>query len=584
MAKPPKIILGISYGHGDSSAALIVDDKLVAAVEEERFNRIKHFAGFPEQAIQYCLRHAQINATDVNVVAIAKKPFNQFPKKLALLIKHPNLIFKPKGMKADKSISLKKELKKLGLKKAKIKNVEHHLAHLYSCRYLDPSSEAAYLSFDGLGDFVSASIGKSQGHKITILERMTFPHSIGFFYTAITQYLGFPHYGDEFKVMGLSSFGKPSYLNEMRNLIRKKEGFGCELNFEAFPILKKPLKFFIEKSQPKILPFYNLNYMTQLIGFGPRKPTDPILQCHKDLAKSVQVCFEEMANHLLFQLYNRIPSTTLALSGGCAHNSVWVGQISLNTPFKKILVAPASHDAGIAVGAAIAISNRQIHAEGGHWGLLGPGLNEEKDFSDNTLPLDPALEEISFNNENKLLHWTAQELKNGKIVGLFSGRMEFGPRALGNRSILANPAHPEMKDKLNARVKHRESFRPFAASVLEEYQHEWFEHSFHSPTMEAVFQVLPNKREKIPSVVHADHSCRIQSVSKETQPFYWKLIETFREKTGVPMLINTSFNDCEPIVCTSQDAIRCFLNSDMDYLILENRIFGKKKASLEMVG
>lgn len=583
MNQLPRIILGISYGHGDSSAALIVDDKLVAAVEEERFNRIKHFAGFPTQAIEYCLKHAKISANQVHTIAIAKKPFNLAHKKLALVLKHPKLLFEPKVKNRDRNISLKKELKKLGLQSAKIKTVEHHLAHLYSCRYLDTTSEVAYLSFDGLGDFASASIGKCEGHKITILDRMVFPHSLGFFYTAITQYLGFPHYGDEFKVMGLSSFGKPTYLQEMRNLVRKKEKFGCELNLEAFPILKKPITFFIENSQPKILPFYNLNYMTQLIGFGPRKPKDPILQQHKDLAKSAQVCFEEMANHLLFQLYNKVSSTTLALSGGCAHNSVWVGQIPKNTPFKKVLVAPASHDAGIAVGAAIAFANKQVHPEGGHWGLLGPQLQEEPLAENSADESTSSLEEISFSSESKLLHWITQELKDGKIIGLFNGRMEFGPRALGNRSILADPRNPNMKDKLNARVKHRESFRPFAASVLEEYQAEWFEDVFYSPTMEAVFQVKSEKQDQIPSVVHADNSCRIQSVSKTSQPFYWKLIDIFRQKTNVPMLINTSFNDCEPIVCTSQDAVRCFLNSDLDYLVLGERVFSKKKDALKMV-
>ncbi len=580
MAPQPKIILGISYGHGDSSAALIIENRLSAAAEEERFNRIKHFAGFPELAIKYCLEHAGISPEQVEIVAIAKKPWNQIQKKIALVLKHPQLLRKLKSKTADPKISLSKNLKQLKLNKAKIKRVEHHLAHLYSCRYLDPKREAAYLSFDGLGDFVSASIGKTEGHKITILDRMIFPHSVGFFYTAITQYLGFPYYGDEFKVMGLSSFGTPKYLAEMRNLIRKKEKFGCELNLEAFPILKHPLTFFIENSQPKLLPFFNLNYMTQLIGFKPRKPNEPILQCHKDLAKSAQVCFEEIANHLLYQLYNRVPLETIALSGGCAHNSVWVGQIPKNTPFKSVLVAPASHDAGIAVGAAIAFAEREITPEGGHWGLLGPAPKEEFSTSTNS----EQLSEKAFENEEALIDWVTDELKGGKILGLFHGRMEFGPRALGNRSILADPRHPKMKDKLNARVKHRENFRPFAASVLEEYQNEWFENVFYSPTMEAVFQVKPEKHKKIPSVVHADNSCRIQSVTQNNQPFYWRLIDIFRQKTGVPMLINTSFNDCEPIVCTPEDAIRCFLNSEMDHLIIGNKAISKKSAELEMAG
>ena len=578
MKSKPNIILGISFGHGDSSAALIVGNQLVAAAEEERFNRIKHFALFPEEAIKYCLNHAKISPEQVEVVAIARKPWNQIHRKMALVLKHPNLLKRTKG--AEVKVSLSEELKKLNLGRAKIRRIEHHLAHLHSCRYLDPKSETAFLSFDGLGDFVSGAIGKAQGHKIQILERMIFPHSVGFFYTAITQYLGFPHFGDEFKVMGLSSFGTQKYLSEMRNLIRKDNKFGVKLNLEAFPILNKPLSYIIENAQPKILPFYNLNYMTQLLGIPPRKQKDPILQCHKDLAKSAQVCFEEIGNHLLTQLHSRYPTDSVALAGGCAHNSVWVGQILKNTPYKKVLVAPASHDAGIAVGAAMAFAEREVSPEGGHWALLGPSLNENL----GSVPDLEGLEEQKFKSEKELISWASDELKQGKILGLFSGRMEFGPRALGSRSILADPRHPDMKDKLNARVKHRESFRPFAASVLEEYQAEWFQDDFYSPTMEAVFQVKKTKASEIPSVVHADNSCRIQSVNKATQPFYWELIESFRKKTGVPMLINTSFNDCEPIVCTPEDAIRCFLNSEMDHLILGNRVFSKKTVTMKMVG
>ena len=575
-----QIILGISYGHGDSSAALIVGDQLVAAAEEERFNRIKHFGHFPENAINYCLKHAGISPEQVDVVAIPRKPWNQLHKRIAVVLNHPKLLKKPKIPSADPAISLSKSLKQLKLNHAKIKRVEHHLAHLYSSRYLAPYAESAYLSLDGLGDFVSTTIGKTKGPKIQILDRVVFPHSLGFFYTAITQYLGFPHFGDEFKVMGLSSLGEPTYLAEMKNLVRPKENFGFELNLEAFPILKHPISYFLEKSQPKILPFYNLNYLTQLIGFAPRKPNDPILQCHKNLAHSAQACFEEIANHLLNQLYKKVPLDTLALSGGCSHNSVWVGKIPQHSPFKKVLVAPAAHDAGIAVGAAIGVAQRKISPQGGHWGLLGPS-----DLT-NSLPMSSAeeLETITFNDEHDLIDWATNELKDGKILGLFSGRMEFGPRALGNRSILADPRPSEMKEKLNSRVKHRESFRPFAASVLEENQQEWFEKVFFSPTMEAVFQVKKEKRSKIPSVVHADNSCRIQSVSKETQPFYWKLIESFRKKTGVPMLINTSFNDCEPIVCSAEDAVRCFLGSEMDHLIIGSQAFSKRSLQLKKVG
>lgn len=575
MTNPPTIVLGLSYGHGDSSAALIVNGKLVAAAEEERFTRVKHYAHFPFKAIEYCFKHACITGDQIHTVAIAIDPSPARWKKIGLAIQHPILVSTKFKKNTDKKENLSDCLKEAGLIRAKVVRVEHHLAHMMSARILKSGNEGAILSFDGLGDFASTAIGKVDGDKAEILERIYFPHSLGFFFTAMTHYLGFPHFGDEFKLMGLSSLGKPKYLSEMRKLIRTNDEFGFTLNLEAFPLLKKPMAFGIQNAQPVVNPFYNANFITQLTGVVPRKKKEPISKVHEDFAKSVQVRFEEVANHLLHHLYEKVKTETLFLAGGCAHNSVWVGKIPSSTPFKKITVAPASHDAGIAVGAAAYAANTAVTIEASHPALLGPEATpinvESQEFETKDL------------NDKKLIPWIVDELCKGKVIGLMHGRMEFGPRALGSRSILADPRQKEMKDRINAVVKHRESFRPFAASVQSEYQEDWFKGSFYSPTMEAVFEVKESVRNKIPAVVHADHTCRIQSVTKENQDFYWHLLDCFRKKTGVPMLLNTSFNDSEPIVCTAEDAIRCFKNCDIDYLVIGTRIYTKAEATAHVI-
>lgn len=578
LAQKHSVCLGLSFGHGDSSAALIVDGCLVAAAEEERFSRIKHDAGFPRAAIQFCLRHAGISARDVNIIAIARNPRKHWWRKMALLVTHPHLLERvPQG--SQPAIHLGAELKALGLKKARHYRLEHHLAHLLSARFLSREETPALLSVDGLGDFVSVAMGKSTANSVEIVDRIFFPHSLGFFYTALTQYLGFPHYGDEFKVMGLSSHGRNQYEHAMQALIRDKTGLGFELNLEAFPILKNPIQFSIEKSQPKFKPFYSTPFLTQVIGLPPRKSIDPLTDAHRNLAASVQARFEEVGNRLLGQLHERVGSVSVALSGGCAHNSAWVGKIPRRTPFQKVHVAPASNDAGLAVGAAIAASRVEVIPESHHWALLGPDITE---LDAGTIP--DSMHKEEFGSDSELIRWIVEQLAQEKIVGLVQGRLEFGPRALGSRSILADPRRPGMKQRLNDRVKHRESFRPFAASVLAEHQSLWFKGAFECPAMEGVFEVEELIRDRIPAVVHVDNTCRIQTVRKETQPFYWELIEAFRKKTGVPMVLNTSFNDNEPIVCTPADALRCFANTDLDFLVIGKSVYVKGSQKISMTG
>jgi carbamoyltransferase len=575
LAHKQKITLGVSFGHGDSSAALVVDGLLVAAAEEERFSRIKHDARFPRLAVEYCLRHAGISGRDVTIVAIARDPKKHWWKKAKLLLAHPHWAEK-KGLPHQPSISLREELKALGITRARTVRLEHHLAHLMSSRFLAKEETPAFISIDGLGDFASVAMGKAVGNNIEIVDRVFFPHSLGFFYTAMTQYLGFPHYGDEFKVMGLSACGKNTYAHAMQELVREKSGLGFELNLEAFPLLKNGIQFSIEKSQPMIKPLYSGGFLTQVIGVPPRKPLDPITSSHRNLAHSVQIRFEEMANRLLGQLYERVPSNSVALSGGCAHNSVWVGKIPKRTPFRRVYVAPASHDGGLAVGAAIWAAKVEVLPESQHWGLLGPSA---LDFA-NPSPPPSSLDSQSFTDESSLIQWIVEQLAQEKIGGLFQGRLELGPRALGSRSILADPRRASMKQRLNDRVKHREAFRPFAASVLAEHQSLWFKDSFECPSMEAVFQVEPLIQDRIPAVVHEDGSCRIQTVRKETQPFYWALIEAFRKKTGVPMILNTSFNDSEPIVCSPEDALKCFQKTDLDFLVVEKSVYFKSRQTV----
>lgn len=575
----PKIILGISFSHGDSSAALIADGCLIAAAEEERFTRIKHYALFPNRSIAYCLKHGGISPKEVRIIAIARRPSNAFRQKFLLFLRHPNLL----NLRAKPSREpLGRSLNRLGLRSMPLVRVEHHMAHLMSARYLAGGGPMALMSFDGLGDFVSATIARATKHSAEILERVYFPHSLGYFYTAMTQYLGFPHFGDEYKMMGLSSYGQPRHLNTMRELIRENDHFGFQLNLEAFALLKTPMHFAIERAQPKFKPFYSSSLLTQVLGIAPRKITENLTRAHWDLARSVQVRFEEVANHLLHQLHERVGGEMLGLAGGCAHNSVWVGQIPKVSPFKKIHVAPASNDAGIAVGAAIVASNMEVSPRGKHWALLGPEL---ADFPlEDWQPFSFDTQSQEFPSDEALIRWLVEELNREKIIGIVRGRMEFGPRALGNRSILCDPRVPTMKDRLNERIKHRELFRPFAASVLWEYQQGWFHHSFFSPAMEAVFEVKENVRSKIPAVVHVDNTCRIQSVTFEAQPFFWGLLDAFRKRTGIPLLLNTSLNDREPIVCTPKDALECFSKCEMDHMVIGMKVISRHPKKLAMTG
>ena len=573
--KKNQIILGLNTGHGDSSAALIIDNNLVAAAEEERFSRIKHDASFPIGAIQYCLKHAGIGPQKVTDIAIPRNPHLSLSTAFKNGVKNP-IDFGKKlwnVAKNTKSQELLSSISAAGLSNARIHRIEHHHAHLMSVVPVLGYQDASMLSIDGMGDGVSAVLARWSGDKLNIVQRVYSPQSIGYFYTAVTMFLGFPNFGDEFKVMGLSSLGKPIFIEKMRELIATNSETLYELNRKVFSIALNDRLLEITNRIPRVINLYSTKELESILGVPPRKVGAPIEAVHADIAASLQLRFEEVANSLLQHLHNVVPGSKLGLAGGCSHNSVWVGKIPQNSPFSEIYVAPASGDAGLAVGAAVAVCEQHLQISNKHPALLGPDCDEVRAKKFNST--DSRLKERTFSDESELLTWIVEQITLEKVIGVFRGRMEFGPRALGSRSIICDPRSVSMRDQLNARVKHREAFRPFAAFIMFEHQNEWLEHSFYAPTMEAVFKVRPEKRSLVPAVVHYDQSCRIQSVRKDVQTFIWSLLERYYIKTGVPLLINTSFNDSEPVVCTEDDALSCFLHCDMDYVVFDNRVVSK---------
>jgi carbamoyltransferase len=598
-------ILGLNAYHGDSAACLFVDGKLVAAAEEERFRRIKHWAGLPTSAINYCLEEARIRLEEIDHIAINRKPGVNNLRRLGFVLTHwphPKLMAqKIKNIRSAASIKDALQADYGTEIKAQVHHVEHHLAHLASAYLVSGFKEAACISIDGFGDFASTAFGVGDGSEVTIDNRVYFPHSLGIFYSALTQFLGFPHYGDEYKVMGLAPYGEPNYLEPLREVVRIRPDGVFRLNLKFFRHHVGNVSYTWKGCAPEVGTLYR-HALVDLLG-PPRKPDEPLEQKHKDLARSVQATYEKAFFGLLQALHKKHPSDNLALAGGCAMNSVANGKVYRRTPFKNVYLPAAAGDAGGAIGAAALVqseldrgmqhgasSDGQAESPSSELeapnfydlrskrslidAYLGPASSEEeihallewkkKDLADAGCT-------ISYLGEKEeLVKRTAQAIADGKIVGWFQGRMEWGPRALGNRSILADPRKAEIKDVLNAKIKRRESFRPFAPSILREEVAEWFETDDDVPFMMKVFQVRPNYREQIPAVVHVDGTGRLQTVHKETNPLYYRLIEQFREITGIPMVLNTSFNENEPVVAFPEEALDCFLRTQMDMLVLRN--------------
>jgi len=569
-------ILGLNAYHADSSAAIFKDGKMIAATEEERFRRVKHWAGFPSQAIEFCLREAGVTLAEIDHIAIGRDPYAKLGKKILFLAQNPGGGFsavKDRLHNAKKVSSLEEEfaaidpqLNTQALKK-KIHQVEHHRSHLASAFFASPFEESALLSIDGSGDFTTTMIGIGKGNKIRVLDSVDFPHSVGLFYTAFTQLLGFPHYGDEYKVMGLAPYGKPEYTDRLRDVLIFLPNGLFKLNLKYFRSAKSGIVSYGEDHIPVVAPLFS-EYMQE--KFGPvRKKEEPLTQYHKDMAASVQRITEELIFHILGHLHKRTGLENVCIAGGVAQNSVANGKLTRNTPFRNVYIPSAGHDAGISMGAALYVHNHLLDQPRAApvWSAYTGSR-----FTNEEIEAYLQSRNISYQRypDAELYEKVADRLIDAGVIGWFNGRAEFGPRALGARSILADPRRQDAKDLLNSKIKRRESFRPFAPSILKEYVPEYFEVTDVVPFMEKVFPIRQEKRAQIPAVTHADGSGRLQSVDSAVSPRYYQLIEAFRKKTGVPILLNTSFNENEPIVNSPEQALECFLRTSMDMLVLEN--------------
>ncbi|HEX8088885.1 MAG TPA: carbamoyltransferase C-terminal domain-containing protein [Blastocatellia bacterium] len=585
-------ILGINAYHGDASAALIRDGRLIAAVEEERFNRVKHCAGFPTDSVRYCLNAAGVSVQEVEHIGISRDPSAHLHKKILFAAtraaKSMSGLDRPQkqshegggpGMlkvvasrlaNAARVRDLRDDLAKaLNVSKhvlrARFHNVEHHRAHLASCFFVSPFERAALLSIDGFGDFTSTMWGLGEGNSIEALGHVEYPHSTGILYTATTQFLGFPYYGDEGKVMGLAPYGKPRFMEEFRDLIRTDEGGRFRLNLDYFRHHAEGVEMSWNEGSPAIGRIYSDRYV-DLFG-RQREQGTPITERECDIAASLQARLEEVGFHILNNLFESTGATDLGLSGGVAYNSVMNGKILLNTPFRRVFAQPAAGDSGTAIGVCYQIYNSILR---GPRGFVMEGAYTGPEYSDAEIRGELEMSKLACESysDREVTRRAARDIAEGAVVGWFQGRMEFGPRALGNRSIIADPRRADMKEILNNRIKKREPFRPFAPSILEERVGDYFEQTHPAPTMLMVYQVKPERRAEIPAVTHVDGSGRLQTVSRETNSRYYQLISDFDELTGVPVVLNTSFNENEPIVCTPRQAIDCFLKTRMDVLYL----------------
>jgi carbamoyltransferase len=606
------VILGINAYHGDAAAAIIRDGELLAAVEEERFNRHKHCAGFPIESIRYCLAAAQVNIEQVDHIGISRDPSANLHKKILYAATRaakkiggfdrvktsqtnlaPGDPQNPSGeiieaeekshrgflssiserlANAAKVRDLKDELARmLDVPKSKLRarfhNVEHHHAHLASAFFVSPFERAALLSIDGFGDFISTMWGIGSGNSIEVSGQVEYPHSTGILYTATTQFLGFPYYGDEGKVMGLAPYGRPRFMEEFRHLIKTEEGGHFRLNLDYFLHHTDGVEMSWEDGSPVIGRIFSDQY-AKLFGQA-RETGEPLTEREQDIAASLQLRLEEVGFHILNHLQAETGLTDLGLAGGVAYNSVMNGKILLHTKFRRLFIQPAAGDSGTALGVCYQIHNailkqpRSFVMEGAY---TGP------EFSDAEMRSELESSNLDYESfsDREVTQQAAKDIAEGLVVGWFQGRMEFGPRALGNRSIVVDPRRSDMKEILNERIKKREPFRPFAPSILEERVGDYFEQTHPSPTMLMVYQIKSERRAEIPAVTHVDGSGRLQTVSRAMNERYYQLIADFNELTGTPIVLNTSFNENEPVVCTPRHAIDCFLKTRMDVLYLGN--------------
>src|SRR3989441_6347578 len=574
-------ILGINVYHPDVSAVLIRDGQLIAALEEERFRRVKHYAGFPSTAIRRCLEIGGIEGEDLNAVAVSRNPRANLLRKAAFVFGHRpghallrdriRNLRKFQTLETPLAEALSMPIERL----PKIHHIEHHPAHLASAFFVSPFEEAAVCALDGFGDFVSTSMALGKDRRLKLLEKICFPHSLGMLYTAVTQYLGFLNYGDEFKVMGLAPYGKPDFVDALNRLVRLKPHGLFELDLKYFRHWSDGVEMQWDDGYPSLGKVFSpeLEYL-----LGPvRHPQEPLTRRHEDIARSLQAVYETCAFHVLNALWERTKLPSLCLAGGCAMNSVANGKVRTHTPFKELYVQPAASDNGTALGAAYFVwhqslgNPRTFVMDHALWGTSYEACDFESLLSSNG-DKNGNFQVLHFSDTEETCRATARLLADGNVVGWFQGRMEWGARALGNRSILADPRRADMRELINTKIKFREKFRPFAPSIREEAIHDYFVDPASDPFMQQVYPIREDKRHLLPAITHIDGTGRLQTVNRTQNPLYYRLIQEFEKLAGVPVLLNTSFNENEPIVDTPVQALDCFLRTKMDVLVAGNTL------------
>ena len=567
-------ILGINAYHGDSSCCLIKNGIVLCAIEEERIRRIKHWAGFPSESIKFCLKDQNITIEDIDYITISRDTKKNFLKKVyySLIYSRDFSLISSRLLNFKKINSIKYKLAQtfdVPLKniKAKVYNIEHHRSHMSSAFFASSFNKSAILSIDGFGDFTSTMTAIGEDNKLKVLKKINYPHSLGIFYTAATQFLGFYEYGDEYKVMGLAPYGKPKFLNLLNNIIQVTDDGLFKLNKKYFDHFKNGVKMDWLEGKPKIDKLFT-NSWVDLFGV-PRLKDDKIEQNHKDIASSVQAFTEKIIFHILNNLYDETNCENICIAGGVAQNSVLNGKIISKTKFKNMYIPSAGHDAGTSIGSSLYLYNHILEED------RVPEINTAyfgsrfKTSEIVTLLKKKKLDYFIL-SENEMFEKVVNKLINGGVVGWFQGRSEFGPRALGNRSILVDPRRKDAKDILNRKIKRREHFRPFAPSILIDYVSDYFYYDRKVSFMEQVLEFKKEMYNVVPAVVHVDGTGRLQTVDKIVSPRYYNLISYFYEKTGIPIILNTSFNENEPIVNSPKEALDCFLRTKMDMLVMEN--------------
>lgn len=567
-------VLGINAHHADSSAALIKDGKVIFAIEEERLTRIKHWAGFPANAIRTALKFHELSLNDIDVVSIGRDTNAKLINKIKYLITDPidsMALIKSRLKNRNDILNIEKELSKLNLGKPKmIEYYEHHMSHHGSSFYESGYDKSICVSLDGSGDFTTASIARADVNGIKIIKSSDYPDSLGIVYSAITQFLGFPYYGDEYKLMGLSPYGKPVFMKEVSDLIKFDKKKLLKINKIYFNFRGGVIEYV--DGVPLVKKLFNQRRLKKLFKINPRLKGEKLNQIHKNIAASLQKHTEDLIFKIINHAHEMCPnfSDNLCISGGVAQNSVANGKILINTKFNNLYVPAAGHDAGISIGAAlISLYNhkKKIDFKPNYSSYLGTEYTNKQ--------IEATLKDYSgqiiynkYSSTEETIESAVSDLVLSKVIGWFQGRCEFGPRALGNRSILADPRNPNAKDLINSKIKKRESFRPFAPSVLHVDGTEFFEDYQFSPFMERVLKFKTGFNKKIPSVVHNDNSGRLQSVSENENQIYFDLISRFREKTDIGILVNTSFNENEPVVEHPKQAIDVLLRTDLDTLYI----------------